>query len=72
VPVFFVVLFLDNIYPILVTKVASRLQNMLFEYKSGFSFTNISLSVTKMAFRFTKWHLVLPLSSITKKTPSYY
>ena len=46
----------------MVTKIASRLQNMHFGYKSCVSFTNISLSVTKMAFQFTKWHLVLHLS----------
>ncbi|MDU1422345.1 MAG: hypothetical protein E6917_15735, partial [Clostridium botulinum] len=48
---------------ILVTKTASHLQNMHFGYKSGVSFTNIQLSVTKVAFQFTKWHLVLLLSS---------
>ena len=37
---------------------------MHFDYKSGVSFTNIQLSVTKMAFQLTKWHLVLLLSTI--------
>lgn len=46
----------------LVTKTASHLQNMHFGYKSGVSFTNIQLSVTKIVFQFTKWHLVLLLS----------
>ncbi|RHW65935.1 hypothetical protein DZC34_06055 [Clostridium botulinum] len=46
----------------LVTKTASHLQNMHFGYKSGVSFTNIQLSVTKIAFQFTKWNLVLLLS----------
>ncbi|EHN16432.1 hypothetical protein IYC_03696, partial [Clostridium sporogenes PA 3679] len=36
---------------------------MHFGYKSGVSFTNIQLSVTKVAFQFTKWHLVLLLST---------
>lgn len=43
---------------------ASYLQNMHFECKSGVSFTNIQLSVTKITFQFTKWHLVLLLSQI--------
>jgi len=35
---------------------------MHFGYKSGFSFTNIHLSVTNIAFGFTKWLLGLLLS----------
>ena len=41
---------------------AFDLQNMLFEYKSGFSFTKIQLSITKMASQFTKWPLGLQVT----------
>ena len=45
-----------------VTKMAFDLQNMLFEYKSGFSITKIQLSITKMASQFTKWPLGLQVT----------
>ena len=48
-----------------VTKMAFDLQNMLFEYKSGFSITKIQLSITKMASQFTKWPLGLQVTFIT-------
>ena len=41
---------------------AFDLQNMLFEYKSGFSITKIQLSITKMASQFTKWPLGLQVT----------
>lgn len=45
-----------------ITNVASHFQNWLFGYKSCVSFTNIHMSVTNIAFCFTKWHLGLLLS----------
>ncbi|BCJ97987.1 hypothetical protein bsdcttw_10280 [Anaerocolumna chitinilytica] len=41
---------------------ASRLQKLHLDYKSGISFTNIQLSIINNASRFTKWHLALQLT----------
>ena len=48
---------------------AFRLQKWLLVYKTcisstkvAFRFTNIQLSITKMAFQLTKWHLILHVS----------
>ena len=49
-----------------VTKMAFDLQNMLFEYKSGFSITKIQLSITKMASQFTKWPLGLQVTTLLR------
>lgn len=40
---------------------------MHFEYKSDVSFTNIQLSITKVAFQFTKWHFGLQFSDQEEK-----
>ena len=54
--------------PFGIHKMAFDLQNMLFEYKSGFSITKIQLSITKMASQFTKWPLGLQVTLVRYRT----
>ena len=55
-----------------ITNVASHFQNWLFGYKSCVSFTNIHMSVTNIAFCFTKWHLGLLLSFLYLYSITYF